>query len=64
MKKIFRYFIVALVIFAVFCIVSVAQHWDVVTAALASSMSSLLNIGMSVAFIIFGIALLFKSILR
>ena len=46
MRKISRYFIAALVIFAVFCIVSVAQHWDVVTATLASSMNSLFSTGL------------------
>ena len=64
MRKISRYFIAALVIFAVFCSVSVAQHWDVVTATLASSMNSLFSTGLSITFIIFGIALLFKSVFR
>lgn len=62
MRKIFRYFIVALVIFAVFCVISVAQHWDVVTATLSSSMNALLSGGLSIAFIIFGLGLLFKSV--
>ncbi len=63
-RRVLRYVIFALVIFAVLSVISLARNWGAVSAYFLNSLSSLLSVGLYFFIIGFGFWLLFRSLTR
>ena len=63
-RRITRYGIIFLVIILILSFFSIHKHWDVLSAYFASSISSLVGIGLYLLIFGFGIWIMVKSLFR